>query len=90
MAKNTFDNFIMKYAHNKPPIIRIDISYMEGEYDDMIMIDNKYYRFYVNEIEIQPTFYVNLPLVCNNINKSTIDYQEKLAYALVNRIKSDK
>ena len=86
MAKKTFDNFIMKYAKTKPPIIRIDISYMEKDYDDAIMIDNKYYRFYVNEIEIQPTFYVNLPLICKGVNMSTIKYQDKLAHALVNNI----
>ena len=89
-AYNIYNNYI-KPINKNPSIIRIDISYaIEDIYLDKysIEVNGQKRRYYVNEIEIQPTFYFNIPLLCNNIEKENLKFHYDVANALVNEILS--
>lgn len=89
LADKVFKKYVMIKATSVPAIIRIDISYA---IDDIFIdkyavnIDGEKRRYYVNEVEIEPTLYFNIPIECNGEIKYPVKFQYDVARALINKI----
>lgn len=87
-AYNVYNNYIKKQTSKEPSIIRIDLSYAIDEFLDKysVTINGEKRRYYVNEIENQPSFYFGYNFIHKTKKYKYDKYEYNVADALVDEI----
>ena len=88
LAQDVFHNFVLPHCPYIPAVLRIDMSYTKDpllQDDQSLVVKGEKIRYYVNEIEIQPSFFFDTEVDCG---KDTVKFQKNVLQALIREIQT--